>query len=109
MINHKENDGDENEEQINRYNINRPKSRDEHKYSEYKTCIRMMMLICIKQHLATCKGKFMEKLSNFEAELKKKHCLFKKTCNNNSRCQGMFHKKIVLCQSLLLHKVSAQL
>ena len=75
MINHNENDGDENEEQINRYNINRPQSGDEHKYSKYKKCIRMMMLICIKQHLATCKGEFMEKLSNFEAELKKKALL----------------------------------
>ena len=34
-----------------RYNINRPKSKNEHKYSKYKKCLRMIMLICITQHL----------------------------------------------------------
>ena len=43
-----------------RYDINRPWSRHGHKYSEYKKCLYVMMLICIKQHL-----------SNTEAELKK--------------------------------------
>ena len=32
--------------------INRPKSRQGHKYSENKKCLSMMMLICIKQHLS---------------------------------------------------------
>ena len=27
-----------------KYDINRPRSRHEHKYSEYKKCISMMML-----------------------------------------------------------------
>ena len=34
-----------------RYDINRPTSRHGHKYSKYKKCLGMMMLICIKQHL----------------------------------------------------------
>ena len=34
----------------------------------------MMMLICIKQHLATFEAQFMKKLSNTEAKLKKKRC-----------------------------------
>ena len=35
-----------------RYDINRPRSRHGHKYSKYKKCLSMMMLICIKQHLS---------------------------------------------------------
>ena len=34
----------------------------------------MMMLICIKQHLATFEAQFMKKLNNTEAKLKKKRC-----------------------------------
>ena len=34
-----------------RYDINRPRFRHGHKYSKYKKCLSMMMLICIKQHL----------------------------------------------------------
>ena len=33
-----------------RYDINRPRSIHEHKYSKCKKCLSMMMLICIKQH-----------------------------------------------------------
>ena len=32
-----------------RYDI---RSRHGHKYGKYKTCLSMMMLICIKQHLS---------------------------------------------------------
>ena len=35
-----------------RYDINRPRSRHGHKYSKYKKCLNMMMLICIKQQLS---------------------------------------------------------
>ena len=35
-----------------RYDINRSRSKDGHKYSKYKKCLSMMMLICIKQHLS---------------------------------------------------------
>ena len=34
-----------------RYDINRPRSRHGHKYREYKMCLNMIMLVCIKQHL----------------------------------------------------------
>ena len=59
-----------------RYGKNKCRSRHGHKYSKYKTC--MMMLICIKQLLATLEAQFMRKLSNIEAELKKKALLIKK-------------------------------
>ena len=54
-----------------RYDINRPRSRHGHKYSKYKKCLSMMMLICIKQHLSNIWSSIHEKLSNTEAELKK--------------------------------------
>ena len=35
-----------------RHGISKPKSRHGHKYSKYKKCLNMMMLICIKQRLS---------------------------------------------------------
>ena len=35
-----------------RYDINRPRPRQGHKYAKYKTCISVMMVTCIKQHLS---------------------------------------------------------
>ena len=46
-------------------------SRRGHKYSKYKKCLRVMMLICIKEHLAPFEAQFMRKLSHSEAKLKK--------------------------------------
>ena len=34
-----------------RYDANRPRSRHGHKHSKYKTCLSIMMITCIKQHL----------------------------------------------------------
>ena len=33
------------------YNINRPRHRHEHKYTEYKMLLRIIMVVSIKQHL----------------------------------------------------------
>ena len=35
-----------------RCDILRPRSRHGRKYSKYKNCLVMMMLLCIKQHLS---------------------------------------------------------
>ena len=35
-----------------RYDIDRPRYRHGHKYSKYRKCLIMAMLICIKQHLS---------------------------------------------------------
>ena len=35
-----------------KYDIIRPRSRHGHKYSKYKKCLSMMMLVYIKQHLS---------------------------------------------------------
>ena len=51
MINYNEN-GAENENKSYRYNINRPRPRNGHKYTKYKMYLRLMMAVCIKQHLS---------------------------------------------------------
>ena len=35
-----------------RWDINRPRPRHGDKYTEYKMCLNMIMVICIKQHLS---------------------------------------------------------
>ena len=35
-----------------RYDVNRLRPSSGHKHTEYKTCISMMMLACVKQHLS---------------------------------------------------------
>ena len=35
-----------------RYDINRPRQRHGHKYTKYKICLDIMMVIGIKQHLS---------------------------------------------------------
>ena len=35
-----------------RYDLNRPRPRHGHKYTKYKMCLNIMMVICIKQHLS---------------------------------------------------------
>ena len=56
-----------------RYDINRTRSSHWHKYSKYKKCLSMMMLICnvLSNTSKTFGAPFMKKLSNTEAELKK--------------------------------------
>ena len=33
-----------------KYDINRPRSRHGHKCTKYKSCLSMIMVLCIKQH-----------------------------------------------------------
>ena len=47
MINHNE-DEDENENGPHKKGLNRPRSRHLGKFSKYKTCLSITMLICIK-------------------------------------------------------------
>ena len=35
-----------------RYDMNRPRPRHGHKYTKYKMYLRIMMVICSKQHLS---------------------------------------------------------
>ena len=44
------------------YDLNRPRSRHGHKYTEYKKCLSMTMLICVKQHLSNISSSTHEKV-----------------------------------------------
>ena len=53
------------------YDINKPRLTHGHEYTEYKTCVKIMMVICIKQHLSNIWSSIHENVtSNTEAELK---------------------------------------
>ena len=39
------------ENRSHRYDINRPRPRYRHKYTKYKVCLSIMMVMCIKQNL----------------------------------------------------------
>ena len=53
-----------------RYDINRPRPIDGPKYTKYKMCPSIMMVICIKQLLSNILVQLRKKLRNTEAELK---------------------------------------
>ena len=46
---------------LHRYDVNRPKSWHEYKYSKYKKYLRMMIIVCIKQHLSNVWSSIHEK------------------------------------------------
>ena len=58
-----------------RYDINRPRSRDGHKYSTYKNYHITIMLICIKQQLSNIWNSIHEKVKQHWVWVGKKHCL----------------------------------
>ena len=41
---------------LHRNDINRPRSRNKHKYSKYKNCLSMMMLTCTRQQLSNIRS-----------------------------------------------------
>ena len=43
------------------YSINRYRPRHGQKYTKYKMCLRLMMIICIKQHLSNILSSVNEK------------------------------------------------
>ena len=59
------------------YDINRPKSSHEHKYSKYIKCLSMMML---KQHLSNIWSSIHEKVKQHWGSVEKKVLLIKKAC-----------------------------
>ena len=80
MINNNENE-DENEKRSHRYDKNKPWFRNEHKYSKYKNCLTIMMLICIKQHLNNIWSSIHERVQQRWGWVEKKCCLYKKVCS----------------------------
>ena len=47
-----------------RYDTNRHRPRYGHKYSKYKKCLSMMLLICIKEHLSNIWSSVYEKVKH---------------------------------------------
>ena len=58
-----------------RYDINRPRSRHGHKCSKYETCLSIIMIICIKQHLSNLWSSIHEKVKQHWGWVEKKRCL----------------------------------
>ena len=57
------------------YDINRPRPRHGHKYTKYKMCLNIMMVICIKQHLCNIWDSIHEKVKQHWGWVEKKCCL----------------------------------
>ena len=64
------------------YDINRPRSIYRHKYSKYKTCLSLIMLICIKVQLSNIWSSIREKVKQHwnwvEKSVTYKTCIWKK-------------------------------
>ena len=58
-----------------RHDMNRPRSRNEQKYSKYKKCLHMMMLKYVKQHLSNIWSSIHEKVKQHWSWAEKKRCL----------------------------------
>ena len=78
-INDNENEAENENKRSQRYDINRPKPRYEHKYTTHKICLSIIMVICIKQQLGNICCLIHEKVEKkAEAELKKRAAYIKK-------------------------------
>ena len=54
-----------------RYDINWPRPRHGPKYTKYKMCLSIMMVMCTKQHVSNIWSSIHDKISLVEAKLKK--------------------------------------
>ena len=68
-----------------RYDINRPRPTNGHKYTKYKMCLSVMMVICIKEHPNNIWSSIHEKVKQHWGWVEKKELLIKKkACRENS-------------------------
>ena len=75
MINDKENEAENEKQRSHRYDINRPKQKHRHKYAKYKTCLGIMMVICIMQHLSKIWSSIHETVKQHWGWVEKMCCL----------------------------------
>ena len=61
-----------------RYNINRPRLRYRQKYTKHKTCLSIMMVICIKEHLSNIWSSIQEEVKQHWDWVEKKALLIRK-------------------------------
>ena len=73
--------GNENktENRLQRYDINRPRPIHGPKYTKYKLCLSIMMVICIKQHLRNIWSSIRENVKQHWGWVEKKALLIKKS------------------------------
>ena len=64
-----------------RCNINRPRPRHGHKYSKYKKCLSMMMVMCIEEHLSNIWRSVYDKVKLHRGWVEKKRLIIKKAYN----------------------------
>ena len=57
---------------IRRYYINRPRPRHGHKYTKYKICLSIIMVLCIEQHLSNICSSIHEKVKQHWGWVEKK-------------------------------------
>ena len=62
-----------------RYDINRPRPRHENKYTKYKICLSIIMVICVKQHLSSIWRSIHEKVKQ-QWDWLEKSVGYKKAC-----------------------------
>ena len=60
------------------YNINRPRAKHKHKHRKYKKCLRMVMIICIKQQLSNLRSSLHEKVKQYRGWVEKRVAYKKK-------------------------------
>ena len=66
-----------NEKEAENKNINWPRPRHGHKYTEYKICLFIMIVICIEQHLSSILSSIYDKVKQHWDWVEKKHCSYK--------------------------------
>ena len=64
------------------YDTNRPRRRQGHKYTKYKMCLSIMMVICTKQHLDNIWNSIHEKVKQHWGWVKKS-VAYKKSCTSS--------------------------
>ena len=73
---------------------NRTRPSHEHKYTKYKMCLSVMMVMYNKKHLSNIWSWIHEKIKQHLDWFEKKLCLYKKTCK---RMIPIFHVQIIIC------------
>ena len=84
-----------------RHGISKPKSRHGHKYSKYKKCLNMMMLICIKQRLSSIWSSIHKKVKQHWSWVEKRVADKKSVYNGNNLTVKLLKS---LCQYILFCK-----
>ena len=76
-----------------RYDVNRTRPRNRHKYSKHKTFFSMIMVMCNRQRLSNIWSWIYEKVK--QHWVLKKVLLIKKACTSGSKEKGNINKKLI--------------